>query len=169
MKWHCKCFQNCCFLHNSNSRACWQVPSYPQCISCHLYSFTTELSVISYKMTYVQYLRTILVTWRMSYNSQELLTLHQHISSPRVLVGSVFSPAPRFTPGFGGVCVFTSTLVHPRGVVGSVLIIVLVFGVVRLCLFCFVLFLSSSCFQWIVHLWFSLRLSLTFIHIQGGI
>jgi len=74
----------------------------------------------------------------MSYNSQELLTLHQHISSPQVLVGSVFSPAPRFTPGFGGVCVFTSTLVHPRGLVGSVLIIVLVFGVVRLCLFCFV-------------------------------
>jgi hypothetical protein len=52
----------------------------------------------------------------LSYKRQTLLTFHEPLGSPQVLVWSMYlSGAPRFTPGFGVVHVhFTSPWVHPR-------------------------------------------------------
>ena len=100
----------------------------------------------------------LLVTWRVSYNKQELLTLRKHLAmdSPRVfdgfLMGSVLLIALVFcVVVFGGVrvahrfsilcCVF---------LVGSVLLIALVFCVVGLVgsvlLIAFVVCVTFSCF-----------------------
>ena len=63
------------------------------------------------------------VTWRMSYKSQKLITLHEHLHSQLVLVGSVF-------------LIFLF-------LVGSVFLIFLVFCLVLFALFVFILCLMN--------------------------